>query len=242
MVQVVTGRRPRSRTYLLLARVSNLPTVWSNVLAGALGASAAPGVRLDQWATIWIVLAASLFYTGGMFLNDACDARFDRTARPERPIPRGEVGRGEAIAIGGALLLLGEALLWPHVEALLLGAALVAAIVFYDIRHKGSRFAPIVMGACRGLVYLVRTSASGAVPGAVLAGGVLMTAYVAGLTVVARKSGAKARWLVPLLIAAISLVDAVFILVVAPGEPALALLAAGGFVLTLSLQRWVPGD
>jgi hypothetical protein len=29
-------RRPRWRAYLLLSRVSNLPTVWTNVLAGCL--------------------------------------------------------------------------------------------------------------------------------------------------------------------------------------------------------------
>jgi 4-hydroxybenzoate polyprenyltransferase len=197
---------------------------------------------LDRGAAAWVAVAASLFYTGGMFLNDACDARFDSAARPERPIPRGEVGRGEAIAVGGVVLLLGEALLWPSIEALLLGAVLAAAIVFYDVSHKGNRFAPVVMGACRGLVYLVAAAASGAVSSAVLGGAALMTAYVAGLTVVAKRAGANARWLVPLLIAAISLVDAAFILFVARGEPALALLAAAGLPLTLGLQRWVPGD
>jgi 4-hydroxybenzoate polyprenyltransferase len=242
MARIAPDRRPRTRTYLLLARVSNLPTVWSNVLAGALGASVALAAPVPSWATAWTALAASLFYTGGMFLNDACDLRFDRTARPERPIPRGEVGHGEAIAIGGVLLFLGEVLLWPNAEALLLGVMLAAAIVLYDVSHKGNRFAPLVMGLCRGLVYLVAAAAAGGISPAVFAGSVLMTLYVASLTVVAKMAGSNARWLVPVLIAGISLVDAAFILIVAPGQTLLALLAAAGFLLTLSLQRWVPGD
>jgi hypothetical protein len=65
--------------------------------------------------------------------------------------------------------------------------------------------------------------------------------YVASLTVVAKMAGPSARWLVPLLIAGISIVDAIFILVVSSSS-ALALAAASGFGLTLFLQRWVPGD
>lgn len=244
MTQVEPVRRTRSRAYLLLARVSNLPTVWSNVAAGATGASVALGGPTPEgpWALARTAVAASLFYTGGMFLNDAFDARFDRAARPERPIPNGDVGRGEAFAVGGVLLLVGEALLWPNPAALLLGVVLASAVVVYDFSHKGNRFAPVVMGACRGLVYLVAGATAGAVSVAVLAGAVLMTMYVAGLTLVAKMAGANARWLVPLLIAGISLVDAAFILLVAPREPAFAVLAAVGFPLTLSLQRWVPGD
>jgi 4-hydroxybenzoate polyprenyltransferase len=58
---------------------------------------------------------------------------------------------------------------------------------------------------------------------------------------VAKLAGANARWLVPLLIAGISLVDAAFIAIVS-GSQVLALLAALGFPLTLFLQRFVPGD
>jgi hypothetical protein len=69
-----------------------------------------------------------------------------------------------------------------------------------------------------------------------------MWVYVSGLTVVARLAGPKRRWPVPLLIAGISLVDAVFTAVIAPALWPLAIVAALGFPLTLILQRWVPGD
>src|SRR6187399_1680395 len=104
----VPMRRPRWRAYLLLARVSNLPTVWSNVIAGtAAAASARPEIGLSGPQLATTALAASLFYTGGMLLNDAFDAPHDRLARGERPIPRGDVARGEAFLAGGVCLLAG---------------------------------------------------------------------------------------------------------------------------------------
>ena len=233
----VTSDRPRWRAYLLLSRVSNLPTVWSNVLAGTMTASLAP----DWWPTLMVAVAVSLFYTGGMFMNDAFDASIDRAERPERPIPAGNVGRREVFALGGGLLAGGLLLLPRDRSAWLFGFALVAAILLYDFRHKGVRYAPLVMGVCRGLVYCVAAAAAGSVTVAALAGAAVMTSYVSGLTVVAKRAGSRARWLVPALIAAISLVDAVVIATVSSSY-GLALLAAAGFPLTLALQRVVPGD
>jgi 4-hydroxybenzoate polyprenyltransferase len=236
------AKRPLWRCLLLLSRVSNLPTVWSNVVAGS-AAAAAGRLASNDWPALAVVtLSASLFYTGGMFLNDAFDAQFDRRARPERPIPRGEVSEQSAFAIGYVLLGLGLlSLAWAPV-AMALGVVLGAAIVFYDSHHKGFTLAPALMGACRGLVYAIAAAAqTGTVPVVVVAGGLVMTAYVAGLTVVARNAAARAPWVVPLLIAGISVVDSLFIVVITH-EPRLAIVAAAGFPLTLVLQRWVPGD
>lgn len=65
-----------------LGRVSNLPTVWSNVLAGAALAGAA---GVSPPALVALMIAISLFYVGGMWLNDAFDAEIDARERPERP-------------------------------------------------------------------------------------------------------------------------------------------------------------
>jgi 4-hydroxybenzoate polyprenyltransferase len=229
--------RSRPRAYLLLARVSNLPTIWTNVVAGA----AAAGWRADWPAVVQVMLAASCFYTGGMFLNDAFDEPFDRRVRPERPIPAGNVSRREAFAVGAAFLVAGELLLAPHGVALALGALLAAAIVLYDARHKQQPLAPLVMGLCRALVYLVAAAAVGSIGAPVWVAAAVLLVYVAGLTVVARLAGANARWLVPLLIAGISIVDAGVIVAVS-GMWLLALAATAGFAATLFLQRWVPGD
>src|SRR6266853_1629535 len=74
------------RTLLVLGRVSNLPTVWSNCLAGWLLGRGGPW---DRFALL--CLGATLLYTGGMFLNDAVDEEFDRRYRPERPIASGRI-------------------------------------------------------------------------------------------------------------------------------------------------------
>jgi 4-hydroxybenzoate polyprenyltransferase len=231
------ARRPRWRAYLLLARVSNLPTVWTNVLAGMLASQG----FVDAATLTRIGLAVSLFYSGGMFLNDGFDADHDRTHRPERPIPAGDVTRREVLVVGGTLLAAGELLLVPGRTSVVLGALLATAIVLYDYRHKMIAWAPLVMGLCRGLVYLVASAASGGLRLASGVGAVTMTAYVVALTIVARLSGPKVGWRVPILLAGISLVDASFILIVS-GSLSWALAAAAGFPLTLLLQRAVPGD
>ena len=177
-----------------------------------------------------------------MFLNDAFDARVDRVDRPERPLPRGDVSVLEAFVAGALCLAIGVALLWPNRDALILGTILGGAIVLYDYSHKQNRVAPIVMGSCRGLLYATAAAAVATVSATVLTGAVAVASYVVGLTIVAKRAGANARWLVPVLIAGISLLDALFIAAVAPRAWPLAAFAALGFPLTLFLQRFVPGD
>jgi 4-hydroxybenzoate polyprenyltransferase len=229
------ARRSRPRAYLLLSRVSNLPTVWTNVLAAYVLSRAA----LDSMPIA--MLAMTIFYTAGMFLNDASDADIDAVQRPERPIPSGDVSRTEVL-VGGLLMLAGGELILaalPHRSpALLWGLGLAAAVVAYDYKHKGQTFAPVVMGLCRALVYCAAAAgAIGTVPMPVTIAALVMWAYIIALTWIAKTPGLG--YLVPWLLAGICLVDAVMI--VAAGAPQLALVAASGFVLTLAFQRVVPG-
>jgi hypothetical protein len=53
-------------TLLRLGRVSNLPTVWTNVLAGAV----LSGGDWRNWRLGLMLVAMSSFYVGGMYLND----------------------------------------------------------------------------------------------------------------------------------------------------------------------------
>jgi 4-hydroxybenzoate polyprenyltransferase len=231
----LAARRSRPRAYLLLSRISNLPTVWTNVLAAFVLAGASLG------SLPVALMAASLFYIGGMFLNDAFDATFDAQARADRPIPNGDVSRQEVFAVGAGLLVGGELLLalLPHpAPAMLWGIGLAMAIVFYDYRHKGTSYGPVIMGACRALVYCVAAAgAIGAVTVPVAIAAMVMWAYIVALTVVAKTAGKGS--LVPWLLAGICIVDAITI--GAAGSLQLAAAAAAGFVLTLALQRVVPG-
>lgn len=167
-----------------LGRVSNLPTVWTNVLAGVVLAGA-PVVAAELAG---LALLASLLYVAGMFLNDAFDAEIDAKQRPERPIPAGETSRA-AVLSGGAALM-GAALLLAALmggRALLAAIATAAAIVLYDLHHKQVRVAPVIMGLCRVGLYLIAAFAVVAWPPApVWAGALVLLGYVIGLTFVAK--------------------------------------------------------
>jgi 4-hydroxybenzoate polyprenyltransferase len=174
-----------ARVALRLGRVSNLPTVWTNVLAGVVLAGAA----IEPGPVALLVVALSLFYVGGMYLNDAFDREVDRRERPERPIPSGQASATMVFAAGFALLALGELLLAGFGRpALVMGLALAGAIVWYDVRHKHDPLSPVVMGLCRVLVYFTAALAvAPELPRPVVLGGVALLAYLIGLTYVAKQ-------------------------------------------------------
>ena len=172
-------------TILRLGRVSNLPTVWTNALAGA-ALAAASGVPLET--VLLAALALTLFYEGGMWLNDAFDAEIDAKLRANRPIPMGEIGRGAVFAGGFAMLGAGTAI------AFMLGAAaggaalaLGAAIFLYDWLHKRTALSPVIMGATRFLSYALAALAIGAFAGAPLWGALGLFAWIVGLTYAAKQ-------------------------------------------------------
>ena len=175
----------RLGTALRLGRVSNLPTVWTNTLAGAVLAGAAGfGAQFALLA-----VAFTLFYTGGMFLNDAFDAAIDARERPERPIPSGAVTRGAVFGWGFGQMAAGVALLAViGVAPALAGLSLAAAITYYDWNHKTNPLSPVVMGLCRVFIYLGAGLAyTLALPDALWIGAALLLCYLIGLTYVAKQ-------------------------------------------------------
>lgn len=178
---------------LQLGRISNLPTVWTNVLAGALLAGGSLGdARLPV-----LMLALSCFYIGGMFLNDAFDRDFDARHRPERPIPSGRVSARQVFTIGFGLLAAGlVAVAWQGRAAaggsawhpLAAAAALAATIVFYDAFHKNNPLSPLVMGLCRVLVVVTAAFAfTASPPSAVWLAAVGLLCHLIGLTYIAKQ-------------------------------------------------------
>jgi len=183
----------RWRVYLRLGRVSNLPTVWTNVLAGAI----LSGGPLDGRMMAALLVALSLFYVGGMYLNDAFDREIDARERPERPIPAGLVGAGEVFTIGfgmltaGVLVLAVAALRWASVPMWLpvgAGVLLGGVITYYDAVHKRDPLSPFIMGLCRVLTYVTAALAiAGRVDAPVVGGCLVLLSYLIGLTYVAKQ-------------------------------------------------------
>jgi hypothetical protein len=210
------------RTALRLGRVSNLPTVWSNTLTGIVLA----GGAVASGQTLVLLLALSLFYVAGMFLNDAFDREVDARERPERPIPAGEVNARTVFSAGFAMMAAGLlCLVWAGygfaggtgARAALGGLALGAAIVAYDAYHKDNPLSPVLMGVCRVLVYLsAGLAVSLSLPGTLWAAAAVLLCYLIGLTYVAKQETldeVKNLWpllflAVPILYGAIHALDA----------------------------------
>ncbi len=200
------GARNYFRTLLVLGRASNLPTVWSNCLAGWIlgGEGHFSGFFL-------LTLGATCLYIGGMYLNDAFDFDFDRQHRPERPIPSGAISHGEVWGFGVGWLVLGTVLLaFFGPLTFFLTMMLLASIITYDIVHKAIAFSPVIMSLCRYFLFLVAASTGDeGVTGIAIWTSFALAFYIVGLSYVAKSESTRGAlrywpcWLmaVPLLLA-----------------------------------------
>jgi hypothetical protein len=176
------------RTLLVLGRASNLPTVWSNCLAGWMIGGEGPLSGL-----FLLMLGATCLYVGGMYLNDAFDAEFDRQHRPERPIPSGAITPGEVWGFGVGWLVLGTVLLaFFGPLTFFLTVLLLASIITYDAVHKAIALSPVVMSLCRFFLFLAASSAGDeGVTGLAIWSSFALAFYIVGLSYVAKSESTK---------------------------------------------------
>lgn len=183
------GPNGKLRAWVVLGRISNLPTVWSNCLAGCwLGGWNTPD------ALLLLCLGSTLLYTGGMFLNDACDVEFDAKFRPERPIVSGTLSRRVVIIAAAVLLVVGVGLI-AKVDGSsgIFAIGLAMLIVIYDWTHKRIRTGPLLMAGCRFLLFLVAASAGLAgINSRTFLCASALGIYVAGLSYLARSESRPA--------------------------------------------------
>ena len=161
-----------------MGRVSNLPTVWSNCLAGWwLGGGG------NQGKLPFLFLGVSALYLGGAFLNDALDANYDRQFRTERPIPSGGISESDVWRWSWALLGFGLLCLLPFgITSVGLGLALILCIFLYNVVHKVVTISPWLMGGCRFLLYpIAATAGASGITGAAIWCGLALGAYTTGL-------------------------------------------------------------
>jgi 4-hydroxybenzoate polyprenyltransferase len=146
------------RTWLQLFRAPNLFTVPGDPLAGYLLAC----FGAIEAETLWPAIGASLcFYAGGLLLNDLADLNEDRAERPGRPLPSGAARPTAVRAAAVALFAIAMGIsAWLGVATLATGAALLAAIVAYNLFTKRlPLIGALNMGACRGLSMLLGATA-----------------------------------------------------------------------------------
>lgn len=197
----MSAARATIRAYLELGRVSNALTVATNVLTGwAIGVASRREGLVDEafrpaeaglpvGVIALVALAMVLMYIAGMALNDVFDAEEDRRERPGRPIPSGRVTVRAACGFAIACMAGGLTILALQSRpALVLGLVLAACIIAYNWLHQRNAASVVLMGACRGLVYLAAAAAI-TWPLTWTIAGTLTTAlftYVIALSLVAR--------------------------------------------------------
>lgn len=242
-MSATAGQMPSLSTLLRLGRISNVPTIWTNVIAGAfIAGGALPADRM-----MLVLLAMTAFYVGGMYLNDFFDRAIDARDRPGRPIDAGEISASTVSLIGFGLLAVGVGLMSAFgFDAVVCGALLAAAIVVYDVWHKGNMLSPVVMGLCRALVYIgAGIAMTGAASAALIIGAIALASHVAGITYAAKQESLDrvghlwplAMLTVPLLIALPALLSGWSVV-----TAFLLLLAADGVAIRLLAKRPVPGS
>src|SRR5471030_2437154 len=217
------------RTLLILGRVSNLPTVWSNCLAGWWLSGGG-----NVWKLPLLFFGVSALYTGGMFLNDAFDADFDRQRRASRPIPSGQISLDAVWTFGWAWLALGILLLICCGKTVgALAVVLAVCILIYDEAHKAITASAWLMGLCRFWVYVIAgTTAANGLNGNSIWCGFALAFYIVGLSYVAKREsfrGPVPYWSVLLLAAPIFLA-----MLMNAGDARKA-----AIILSLALALWV---
>ena len=196
------------KSWLELLRISNLPTVWTNIIVGAvLSIAVAQPSNPSLVAVLIAIIAGSCLYLAGMVFNDVFDLEIDRRERPGRPIPSGRISRGAAIAFGVALLALGVGLPWFHgVIAGGVAAGIGLMLLAYDALHARTAWSVLLMGGCRGGLYVLGMACLNDPVGAPADDGLLLAVmfggvaaiHVAAFSMVARDEVAEdPRWKCP---------------------------------------------
>ena len=213
------------RALLTVGRISNLPTIWTNVLAAAVLAQSSVPIETVFNAgdmsviTLWLLTLCSLsmMYLGGMYLNDAFDSEWDKQNNPTRPIAAGMLSKHCVWVIGVVLLLLAVVMigclyqslsvLEVHVQGVRVyygwfaAGLLVLAIIAYNAWHKRYVHSALIMGACRSGVYFIGALLLGQLTMPVTLASLSLFLYVAGLTYFAQNEHVNkisSRW--PLLL------------------------------------------
>jgi 4-hydroxybenzoate polyprenyltransferase len=233
---------------LALCRISNLPTVWMNVLAAmVLINQAIPNAAQWYWFPL-LALALSAFYCGGMVLNDLCDYEWDKEHQPYRPLVAGGVTLKTAVIIAWLLFFIGFLIVafTPFIVAGLLAAiVLFVTIALYDLFHKKTAAGVVIMGLARALVFIVVLMAlTGEWLFWVIVGAVIQFLYTLSLTFIARYEHIRGKPyqgpVIPRIIAAMAIVDGILLALVVSPMWLLAGIALA--FLTRFGQRYVRGD
>jgi len=233
---------PPLRTLMILARIPDLPTVWSNCLAGWWLSGGG-----NPWKLAFLLPGMSALHLGGMFLNDAFDAEFDRQRKAARPIPAGKISPATVWRFGWSWLVLGIlCLLCLGKLAGMLAIALGACILVFNTTHKFFTASPWLIGLCRFWVYTIAgTTGAQGLNGWPIWCGAALAFYVAGMNYVAQRENSRAplaHWPLVLLAAPIMLAQLMNVGDAFPPALAASLILALWLAFCLRALLFQPGE
>ncbi len=229
--------------YLKLMRPANIVTAWADILVGFAASGSAiilynvingQATFVNLLPLIWLLLATSGLYGGGVVFNDVFDAELDTKERPERPIPSGSASRQGAILLGSLLLVVGVVAA-AQVSWLSAGIATIIAFaaLLYDASAKHHTFfGPLNMGLCRGANLLLGVSAVPAMVSERWYLALIPIIYIAAITAISQgevEGGKKTTGIVALLLIGI-VIASVLALGILPSYQVLAALPFAAFL------------
>ena len=140
--------------YVMLIRPANIVTAISDILAG----SAIAGYFVELYTPsisklILLLLSTSCLYAGGIVFNDIFDINIDRSERPERPLPNGQISLKNAQIFGITLFILGILFSFlVQFESGIIAFLISRTALIYDRYTKDYLVVgSLNMGLCRGL-------------------------------------------------------------------------------------------
>lgn len=146
-----------------LRRLSILPTIWSNLLAGwclaCIGPFIGPGPIHEPDPTrlmLVMLLGGTFLYIGEMCLNDDCGSVFDPRSCQMRSGPVGKKSQ-RLVGFMAVLWFIAGIRCFLLLGPITIGNALLLITVFvvYHFHRKNVVWTPILMSICRCLLYLL---------------------------------------------------------------------------------------
>jgi len=152
----------KTKSLLATARVANVSSVVSNVVAGAVvaGVFGRDGNNLEVvwpggWVW-WLVAAGVCLYVAGNFLNDWYDRDWDSVHRPERALPSGVFRPCVYLKVAVAMVAVALVCAWlVNGVALAVAAAIAVFVVIYTVVHKKTAWGVVWVGLCRALLVVL---------------------------------------------------------------------------------------
>lgn len=207
---IVSHQHPLWFRWAQLVRLPTVFTVIAQIVAAFIVAAGTADGATDALPRLLLILFAGIsIYWAGMILNDVWDFEEDLRDRPFRPLPSGQIAVGQARTVAWGLAALSILLaglsgvvttgnLPVTLAPVIIASLLVVAVVLYNGPLKSTPLAPIMMGVCRMLCFLLGASPLAMVGGAdfmqpqtwfadhVVSIAVAFGIYIAGITTVSR--------------------------------------------------------